>query len=131
LAADAPALVYSCKVCRGGDPADEPIGVIGTVFNWSGLGEKVVADTPLDPSERQRTRCYIVDPNGRILADSTGQTHVATFELEPIRALLAQPKGFAILDRDGERVLYAQARSPGFETYATGWHALIVQRVAR
>jgi hypothetical protein len=131
LAGGAPALVYSCKVCRAGDPAGEPIGVIGTVFNWEGLGGKIVTDTPLDRSEQDRTRCCIVDRDGRLLADSAGKALVETFDLEPIRGLLDQPQGFVLVEVEGKRVLYAQARSPGFETYATGWHALIVQQVPR
>jgi hypothetical protein len=131
LAGGEPVLVYSCKVCRGGDPAGEPIGVLGTVFNWTGLGEKVVRDTPLEGAEKARTRCCLIDREGRLLADSDGKALTETLDLGPLQALLTQPKGFAVLDYKGERVLCAHAQSPGFETYATGWHSLIMQKVGR
>ena len=36
-----------------------------------------------------------------------------------------------MVDYRGERMLCAHAQSPGFETYATGWHSLIMQKVGR
>lgn len=129
LVGGAPALVYSCKVCAGGDARGEPLGVLGIVFNWNALGEKVVQATPLDDEDRGRARCCLVDREGRILADTAGGALRQTFDLRLLGDALAQPKGYRVAEIGGKSYLLAHANSPGFETYATGWHSLIVRRL--
>ena len=41
--------------------------------------------------------------------------------------LLARPRGAMIVELSGRRHCVAHAASPGYETYATGWHSLILQ----
>ena len=44
-------------------------------------------------------------------------------------ALFAQPRGAAERIVDGQMQCLAHAASPGYETYRTGWHCVIVQGV--
>lgn len=129
LAGNAPVLVYSCKVCAGGDARGEPLGVLGVVFNWAALGEKVVQNTPLGDEDRGRARCCIVDADGRILADSTGSSLRQRIDLRVLGDALDAPKGYRLVNLAGRPHVIAHANSPGFETYATGWHSLIVREL--
>jgi hypothetical protein len=123
-------LIYSCKVCRGGDAKNEPLGVLGVVFNWDGLAQKVVDDTPIEPEMRAATQVSILDPAGRVLAASNstlGAHHLGRQLLEP---LFRQKKAAeTVVGPEGRRWLFAHALSPGFETYRTGWHSIIAQRI--
>lgn len=122
-------LVYSCKVCRGGDAKAEAIGVLGVVFNWDGLAQKIMHETPVEEAKKGVTRVCIVDDNGRVLADSLDQILGRPVEFSERARLFAQKKASATAAVDGVSVLAAHAQSPGFETYRTGWHSLILQRV--
>ena len=122
-------LVYSCKVCRGGDAKSEPIGVLGVIFNWDGLAQKIVHETPVDEAKRASTRVCIVDPAGNVLADSRDQILQAKIEWPERDALFAQKKASKRTTMGGRDVLIAHAQSPGFETYRTGWHSLIIEEL--
>jgi hypothetical protein len=125
------ALVYSCKVCQDGDAKSKAIGVLGVVFNWDGLAQKIVHETPVDESKRSLTRVCIVDDEGSILADSRDRILQEKLELPERAALFAQKKGSKLTTIGAKDVLVAHAQSPGFETYRTGWHALIIEELAR
>ena len=120
-------LIYSCKVCRDGNASAEAIGVLGVVFNWDGLAQKIVHETPLEPDQKETTRVCIVDDDGSILADS--QDHILQEKITfPGRdALFAGKKGSSVVDGANTTMLIAHAQSPGFETYRTGWHSLIIE----
>ena len=122
-------LVYSCKVCRGGDAKSQPIGVLGVIFNWDGLAQKIVHETPVDEAKRASTRVCIVDPAGNVLADSRDQILQAKIEWPERDALFAQKKASKRTTMGGRDVLIAHAQSPGFETYRTGWHSLIIEEL--
>lgn len=124
-------LVYSCKVCRGGDARAEPVGVIGIVFNWDGLAQKIVHETPIDAARRAHARVCIVDDTGRVLADSQDRMLVDTLRLPGQSELFAGTKNSTLVDLGGRRTIVAHARSPGFETYRTGWHSLILEPVTQ
>jgi len=124
------ALVYSCKVCRGGNAMGEPIGVLGVVFNWDGLAQKVVHDTPIEAAKRPLTRVCIVDEKGFVLADSQNRSLQETLEFSERGALFAAKKGAVIASLHGRESLVAHAQSPGFETYRTGWHSLVIEQLS-
>jgi hypothetical protein len=42
-------------------------------------------------------------------------------------ALFKQPRGAVLSDFNGRPHCIAHAASPGYETYRTGWHSLILQ----
>lgn len=122
-------LVYSCGVREKGDPQGKLIGVIGIVFNWEALGQTVVNRTLISHTEKARSRVCIVDGNGLVLADSEKRIAQETLNLPDQRALFAAKKNHVVTPYNGEPTLIAHAFSPGFETYATGWHSLILQKL--
>lgn len=119
-------LVYSCAVRAGGEAKGAPIGVLGVVFNWDGLAQTIVERVPLDPDERGRTRVCITDDSGLVLADTHGRQLHETLVLPNREELFREPKNFVIADGAGGRVCVAHARAPGFETYSTGWHSVLI-----
>ncbi len=129
LVAGKHALVYSCKVCRDGNAAAEAIGVLGVVFNWDGLAQKIVHDTPIEEAKKPLTRVCIVDDAGNVLADSRDHVLQEQIEFTERSALFSQKKASLIATLASGRALVAQAQSPGFETYRTGWHSLILEEL--
>jgi hypothetical protein len=127
LAANERVLVYSCKVCRGGQASAEPLGVLGVVFRWDALADTIVRQTPVDESDRQRTRACIIAPDGTLLADSAGRALEQKLELPDRAGLFSLKKGHREIEIGGSRTVVGIARSPGFETYATGWHSVVLQ----
>jgi hypothetical protein len=121
-------LVYSCKVCRGGDAKAEPIGVLGVVFNWDGLAQKIMHETPIDADKKALTRVCIVDETGHVLADSDDRLLHDVIDFPDRASLFAQKKGSLTVQMGRVQWLVAHAQSPGFETYRTGWHSLIIER---
>jgi len=123
-------LVYSCKVCRGGDAKAEPLGVLGVVFNWDGLAQKIMHETPIEEAKKALTRVCIVDDGGNVLADSLDRILEEPVAFAERTRLFEQKKASAMVTVNSESTLAAHAQSPGFETYRTGWHSLILQRLA-
>jgi hypothetical protein len=124
-------LVYSCGVRENGDAQGQLIGVLGIVFNWEALGQTIVNGTFSSQEEKASTRVCIVDANGLVLADSTGKVIAETLSLPDHSALFATKKHHIAATYHGQPTIIAHALSPGFETYATGWHSLILQRLER
>ncbi|HSY20200.1 MAG TPA: methyl-accepting chemotaxis protein [Candidatus Acidoferrales bacterium] len=122
-------LVYSCGVRANGDARGRIIGVIGIIFNWEALGQTVVNGTLISAAEKDHTRVCIVDGGGLVLADSHGKIIQETLKLPRQRELFGLKKGYIMDKFQGDSVLIAHAFSPGFETYATGWHSLIIQKL--
>jgi len=130
LVADQQVLVYSCGVRRDGQSDGELIGVLGILFNWDSLAGTIVRQTPIPPSEMERTRVCIVDDSGRILADTDGKVLAREPNLALLDKLKQQGRGFEMQRTSGGReCLVAYARAPGYETYSTGWNSLILQRL--
>jgi hypothetical protein len=121
-------LVYSCAVRKGGDVHGEILGVLGILFDWDALALTIVRRTPLTEDEWARTRVCIVDDAGQVLADSREEGE-ARLEMEGWKHLLSQARSSAVVRRQGRPVCIAHAASPGYETYRTGWHSLILQDV--
>jgi hypothetical protein len=124
------ALVYSCCVRENGDAHGAPRGVLGILFDWDALAQTIVHDTPLPPDEKARTRVCIVDDAGLVLADTRGRALRETIPVADLAAVFRQKKGFTQARYEGVPCCIAHAASPGYETYATGWHALILQAEA-
>ncbi len=129
LAGNERVLVYSCKVCRQGTASAEPMGVLGVIFRWDALADTIVRKTPVDDAERPKTRACIIDANAHLLADSAGRALTGRLEIPGLADLLRQPKGFAKVTLQGKEAYLGHAKSPGFETYATGWHSVVIQTV--
>ncbi|ATC64875.1 chemotaxis protein [Nibricoccus aquaticus] len=122
-------LVYSCKVCRGGSASAEPVGVLGVIFNWDGLAQKIMHETPIESEKKALTRVCIVDDAGTVLADSEDKILKEKMDLPDCAGIFAKEKTCATLTISGRDCLVAHAKSPGFETYKTGWHSLIIERM--
>lgn len=121
-------LVYSCTVRENGHVHGRPLGVLAVVFRWDALGQTIVQKTPLSDAERSLTRVCIIEPDGTLLADSE-QRFLSRLDLTEFRELLLGDKNHRTIDQRSERVFVGHAAAPGFETYTTGWHSLIIQRV--
>lgn len=120
-------LVYSALVREGGRPEGKPIGCLGVVFDWESLAQTIVKRTQIGEAEKARTRVCLVDEAGLVIADSRGRHLQEQFPLGEHAELVACRKGYAVRVIDGAPHLVAYAHSPGYETYATGWHSFILQ----
>jgi len=121
-------LVYSCAVREGGDVRGKVLGVLGILFDWDALALTVVRRTPLTADEWTRTRVCIIDGSGLVLADSL-QDGDPRINIDAWKTLLKQARSSAVLRIEGRETCVAHAASPGYETYRTGWHSLILQQV--
>lgn len=122
-------LVYSCAVRAGGKARGKVLGVLGVVFNWEALAQSIVKKTLISPEEKLYTRVCIVDAQGLVLADSRDRLLAETLVLPNRAALFALKQGHVIEQFAGAPHLVAHALSPGYETYATGWHSVILQKL--
>ncbi len=120
------ALVYSCGVREGSDVNGQLLGVLGIVFNWDALAQTIVMNCPLAADERQRSRVCIVDDRGLVLADSKNEQLGSRLEIHNQDELFAGKKDFVITTVGGKKCIVAHAAAPGFETYSTGWHSVII-----
>lgn len=123
------ALVYSCTVREDGIIRGKPLGVLGIVFAWDALGQTVVQHTPLSAHEWKSTRACIIDDDGLLLADSDQSTVARHLTFEGLPKLLGTALSAMTTALDGKTVSIAHAASPGYETYRTGWHSVLIRRL--
>jgi hypothetical protein len=122
-------LIYSCGIRPAGNHTGTPIGALGVVFNWRGLSQTIVEQTKIPDSLKDRSHVAIVDDEGVVLANTRTNSWGETLRLPRQSTLFRQSRGFVVDEVAGQRSLIAHARAPGFETYSTGWHSVIVQPV--
>ena len=120
-------LAYSCGVRRDGQANGELIGVLGILFNWEALAQTIVNRTPLSPAEKENTRVCIIDSSGTVLADTQNAILKERINIAHLESLILQGKGFTNAEQHGIPTLFAIATAPGYETYSTGWHSIIIQ----
>ena len=123
------ALVYSCTVRQNGDTHAPVVGVLGIIFHWNSLAQTIMMKTPIPEDERERTRVCITDEHGLVLADSWNKILGETINFGGREALFSSAAKYISAEIFGDETLIAHAQSPGFETYKTGWHSLILQRI--
>jgi hypothetical protein len=123
-------VIFSCPVH---DPSEEDkiIGVLGVIFNWEALAQKIIEDTPLSEQEKANSRICIIDNEGLVLADSRRKVLESRIQFSGMETLLAEKKGFVITSYENSECCIAHAFSPGYETYSSGWHSLIIQKLAK
>ncbi|MCH7599731.1 MAG: chemotaxis protein [Myxococcales bacterium] len=121
-------LVYSCTVREGGDANGSILGVLGIVFDWASLAQEICENLPLSLEEKAISRVCIVDDAGLVLADSNNEILTHTIEIKGRSQLFSKTKGYVMEKVAGSDCMVAHAQSPGYETYKTGWHALIIQQ---
>ena len=119
-------IIFACTVRVGGEATGTPIGVLAVVFRWDALAQTVVENTPLSAEEWKRSRVSIVDPHGKLLAD-TAQQFGNTLNLPNRADLFKLDRGYRMIVIDDTQHCVAHAQSPGYETYGSGWYSLVVQ----
>lgn len=129
LVADRSVLVYSCGVREGGNASGKLLGVLGILFNWEDFAQTIVQEVPLSEAERKLTRSVLCDDRGRVLADSTGKQLIDEIRFAEMDDLFTKKKDFIMTKHQGKPACIAHAQAPGFETYSTGWHSVIIQTV--
>lgn len=122
-------LVFSCTVREHGDQNGKISGVLGALFRWEDLAQKIVKSVPISDEEKGRTRICIVDENGLVLADSKDLMLEETIEFLKDDCIFSQKKGFMVSEHKNERCCIAHAFSPGYETYSSKWHSFIIQKL--
>ncbi|NDF26582.1 MAG: hypothetical protein EB153_03300 [Nitrosopumilaceae archaeon] len=66
-----------------------------------------------------------------VLADSQNQQLSDTIQFTGRSSLFERNKGYIVEDFRSNTCCLAHALSPGYQTYATGWHSLIIQKLKR
>ena len=120
---------FSCKIHQQGKTNLEPIGILGAVFKWTSLAQKIVEKTPLFEEEKPKSRICIIDNNGTILADSENKILEDKIQFQGLDDLLTEKKNYAITKYNGNKCCIGHAKSPGFEGYSSGWHSLIIKNL--
>lgn len=124
-------LTYSCAVRANGEANGEILGVLGILFHWDSLAQTILNGAPIEAERKAATRLCIVNDSGLILAD-TGQRQLQdTLDIRAIQTAINSAKGHANLTLNGISYLVGYARSPGYETYQTGWNSLILQETEK
>lgn len=119
-------LAYSCAVRSGGELNGAVIGVLGILFDWDSLAQTIVKRTAIAKDEWDYTRVMILDNNGLILAD-TEERILDSIDFDGREKLFAEERGFVKTEIRGKKALVAHSHSPGYETYKSGWHSVIIQ----
>ena len=119
-------MTFSCKVHEDGDSNKRCIGVLAAVFNWDGLAQQIMTDTPLNEDEKGSTRVCIVDNDGTVLADTQNRILSDKISFPKMDELFTEKKSFRLVKQKGEWQLICHGLSPGYETYSSGWHSLII-----
>ncbi|MCI0561815.1 MAG: chemotaxis protein, partial [Nitrososphaera sp.] len=105
--------------------------VLGVIFNWAALAQRIIENTPLSEEEKANSRICIVDHEGLILADSRKKVLESHIQFSGMESLLSEKKGFVLSEYENEESCIGHAFSPGYETYSSGWHSVIIQKIKR
>jgi hypothetical protein len=113
---------YATAIRAGGESDGAPIGVLGVFFDWQTQSKAVVEGVRLNEEEKPRSRCLLVDSQGRVIAASDGQGILTeTVKLQTN----GQVQGS--YTAEGGKVV-GFALTPGYETYrGLGWYGVIRQ----
>lgn len=122
-------LSYSCSVRENGSADGRILGVLGILFDWESLAQEIVKTTPIDADHKACTRCCLIDDQGNVLADSHDKILVEKIDLPDLPSLKQEKKTFTKETFAGVEKYVGYAFSPGYETYSTGWHSVIIQSV--
>lgn len=121
-------LIYSCGVREDGASRGRMLGVLGVVFNWKSFSQAILRNLPLDAAEAERTTAMFVQADGTPVAMCGSPIFETRFPVERFDSLFRK-NDYAFETIEGRPYCLAHAVAPGFETYCTGWHALLLQRM--
>ncbi len=130
LVNDQLAVVFSCCVRENCQSNGRVLGVLGTVFNWEALAQEIVNKTPLSKEEKANSRVCIVDDKGTALADTEGRILEDSIQFAGQHELYNMKKGFVMKKFNDSDSCIAHAISTGYETYSSGWHSVIIQKLS-
>lgn len=131
LVAGESVLAYSCGVREEGRADGRLLGVLGALFQWEALGQELVDNVPVDPSEKGTTFAAVLERDGTVIACSERAKIGRRCDLPGLDRLMKGKKGFAIEPHEGGHLCIGHALAPGFEAYSTGWHAVVAQPLER
>ncbi len=131
LVSDRVVQIFSTAVRPSGQIDGTPIGDVGTLFDWEGLAQSIVKNTPLAADERESTRVVIADDDGNVLADSFGRQLTETIPMNLLEPIHENRRGFMIALVDGEKCCVGYAAAPGYENFTSGWNSLIIQPIRK
>lgn len=123
-------LVYSAAIRKDGEEHGEIVGVLGVVFRWDALGQTIVDSAALAPDEKERSQVMLADERGSLLASSGPAFFTRNIPLTNWTNQSSESRFHFLFDDQGHPTLVAVARSQGYETYATGWYSVILQRMS-
>jgi hypothetical protein len=129
LVDDQTTAIYSAAIRRDGETRGQAIGALGVVFNWDALANAILNNASFDANESQKMKRLILDESGNILAASSTTPPEFRFPLQRFEKLFQTQKGYILDQLDGVPVCIAHALSPGFETYSTRWHSIIIEEL--
>jgi len=119
----AQAATYATAIRERGASNGKIVGVLAVFFDWTKQASAVLDNVRLSNEERSRTRCMIVDANGRVIADS-GQTSRDTKQYE-----LRHDSTDTGTYRTAEGSFVGYALTPGYESYpGMGWFGVVEQK---
>jgi hypothetical protein len=135
-------MIYSCGVRSGGNPNGKLVGVLAVLFNWEKLGATVLrqAKESLLLETDNPLRVFLCRSDGKIIAthgeddrsDIDTQETYDTIVPVSLQILRASQDGFHFYNESGrDPVLIGLGSSRGYETYATGWLAVITETFRR
>ena len=91
------------------------------------FSRRILSATPIPASEREQTRIALIEPTGRLVADTVPNGEGTVLRRPELETRWNQKKMYLSTGHEGREMLVGFARSPGFETYATGWGSIILQ----
>ena len=122
-------LIYTTAVREQGRSNGQIIGALGVIFRYEDLVQTILNSVPLSTEEKKKSRLCIVNSEGLILADSDQKILEEKIDFKGKEKLFTEKKGFMIEEYNGEKCCIAHAIAPGYETYSTNWHSLVIQRI--
>jgi hypothetical protein len=122
-------LIYSCGIRQDGNSTGSLLGVLGVIFKWDAFAQAILQNLPLDKVEKERTLGMIIEADGSIVASSKTMPADFRFPVDRFPRLMSEEKGYMFERLDGKDCCLAIAKAPGFETYSTGWYAVLQQEV--
>lgn len=122
-------LAYSCGIRQNGDSRGKLIGVLGILFDWHSLAQVIMDNTPISQEQKPHTRCCIVDRDGNVLADSQRKVLQERISIPQLSNHSEQAKSWTRSQVNSQECFIGHAKAPGYETYSTGWHSVIIQRI--
>lgn len=115
--------VYATAVRENAESNGAITGVLGIFFDWETQSQTIVDSVRLEPDEKARTRCLLVDSKHKIIAASDRQGILT----ESFPLSIEQGACGSYVDKNNQTIGYAL--TPGYETYkGLGWYGVIAQK---